>query len=373
MNESPYSDGLVEWAKRAEYDLTRADGAWLFASPGGELRDYLRKLDGLWTLTHAERGGWEHFTMAAAEMADVERYLTVDYGDAIRSGRRLPMIWTAFEIEMVCPGYQITVPEKGKLALSKADGGVRIICAGGRNSAMRAVEFSWVADVSMDELRASYLDPDGLPLFPGLWIGPEGGQPPWMPKPGVEQTWVPPEGETLLDESPFSAETIQWAGLAGFHLVAIDGGCALVTKNWSERHCLRRGRDRWTLTWANMDLDEFLEVSAPDLLDVERCVTVRLGAVIRKARRWGDIDRASKADMVRPGFQVPILAPGETGLIAPEGDLRAVFGGGTRFPPAWFTWIADAPLDQLRASYLDPGGLPLFPELWIGPEGRKPR
>jgi hypothetical protein len=38
------------------------------------------------------------------------------------------------------------------------------------SSADNATMFSWIVDASLDDLRASLLDPGGLPLFPGLSV-----------------------------------------------------------------------------------------------------------------------------------------------------------------------------------------------------------
>lgn len=370
MSESPYSDQLLEWAAMTRAELCWRGGAWCLDH--GEIEYFVRQDAGMWTLTRSERGQAEKFEMAAPDMADIERQLTLRFGGSIRSRRDFPMIWSSSKPSLANPEFRVVQAGDARLALVAADGSVRAVFRGTMDYAPDLPEFSWVADVPLDDLRASFLDPDGMPLFPELWIGPEGGQPPWMPRPGVEQTWVPAEGEVLLDESALSDGTVAWAGLAGFHLVAVDGGFALVTAKWEDRYFFREGSGAWTMTNGSKRGGEVFQASAPDLVDVERWLTVRLGRQVRSDQAVRQIREAIGADLARPGFSLPVLEPGKTGVVGPDGGLRALLGGGTDFPPAWFTWVVDIPLGELRASYLDPKGLPLFPGLWIGPQDRVP-
>ncbi len=57
-------------------------------------------------------------------------------------------------------------------SLKDPRGKVRAIFPG-----FHAVAFSWVADEPLQKIRDSYLDENGMPLFPNGWIGPLSSQP----------------------------------------------------------------------------------------------------------------------------------------------------------------------------------------------------
>lgn len=171
MNDSPYSSALQEWAAVAGYALNPDNEAWVFHTPGWGQRFYLRSTDAL-TLTYAERGDSEQSLISASSIIDIERFLTVLFGDDIRSNRHLDRISCASKPTELCPTCQTFTDENNKLTLVDAYGQVRAFFLAPLSLSDDVIWFSWILDASLDDLRASFLAPDGLPLFPGLRIGP---------------------------------------------------------------------------------------------------------------------------------------------------------------------------------------------------------
>ena len=172
MTDCPYSKDLLGWAAMARCDrLSTGGDAWILDD--GEMGYWLRFADRAFTLTETNRWGPEEFVMQAADLTDVERWLTALFGSSIRSYSNFRRISGAGVIpEGVNPAYRLQEVDIVKVALvNTSDGQVRVIMGGGLGtSAGDVTKFSWIADASLEDLRASYLDPDGLPLFPGLEI-----------------------------------------------------------------------------------------------------------------------------------------------------------------------------------------------------------
>lgn len=175
MIEYMYSDTLIKWAAVVGFSLGSKDGTWVLADLGGEIRFYLRMADSIYTLTQAQRSESERFVMSASNMADIERYLIMGFGFSLRTMKKLPSVFLngkpgPARIQDVSSGYQIQQVSPGRISLIDSNG-IRAIFYGDLPSRVRdAVEFSWIADTTMENLCASYLDPDGLPLFPGCTI-----------------------------------------------------------------------------------------------------------------------------------------------------------------------------------------------------------
>jgi len=176
MNYVPYSDTLVAWAAMAHREFRRTADAWVFSDGGSELRDILRVRGGVYELTFSSRMGREVFVMSAPRLEDIERRLTYTFGPSIRAERGLPFLYGARKLTDLKPGWAIDRTSSKWVLLSPN---------GSRRASFHddeAVMFSWVADASLAELRASYLSGDGFPLFSRCWMGPETSGPPgWEP------------------------------------------------------------------------------------------------------------------------------------------------------------------------------------------------
>jgi len=171
MSRSPYSDAFIQWAALAGNTLSLYKDIWVLADNGGELCYYLRSTD-MHTITQVERGGSEVFIMSAMSILDIERYFTVLFGGDIRSGRRLRRISCTTGLDTLYSHCKTPLVKKSRLALVDPYGQTRGYFPAPIGRADDVIWFSWILDASLEDLRASYLDPDGLPLFPGLRIGP---------------------------------------------------------------------------------------------------------------------------------------------------------------------------------------------------------
>ena len=176
MIDCPYTKEFLDWAALDRHTLSVEDGVWRLTDPGAELRYYIRLSEAGYTLTFAERGGDEGFEMSAYDIAVIERYLTDVFGSDIRDSREFPDIMPSplpLQINNIAPGYTLKEVGEARVALLNWRGAVRAVMYGDtKTNAFTPVGFSWIVDASLADLRASYLDPDGLPLFPGCLFGP---------------------------------------------------------------------------------------------------------------------------------------------------------------------------------------------------------
>jgi len=157
---TPYTSEFIDYADMARYDLLKIDDAWVLANSGGETRLYLRRDSGAFVVTRVDRAEPEGFVMSAPDIVDVERYLTTHMGSTIRSLRRIGLIYRPLREKFLVPGWTVLVGPDGYWRLSDPDGRWRVTF-----NDDDAVGFSWIADASLEDLRASYLDPGGAPLF----------------------------------------------------------------------------------------------------------------------------------------------------------------------------------------------------------------
>ncbi len=207
MNRPPYSEPILKWITLAERELYhgRDDDSWLIAD--NETHYYLHQVDGRYRLTTSDRNGPRRFLLHAPDMTAIERYLTRMLGIVIRANRKLPHIYAATTIDDLRPGWTITRTPSAEQYLQYSDGSLHspydpekhlnltpewtittpphshflVKDPQGYTRALfaddHAIQFSWIANESLEDLHASYLNPDGLPLFPHGWIGPPGKEP----------------------------------------------------------------------------------------------------------------------------------------------------------------------------------------------------
>ena len=170
MTAPTVSKGLIEWASKAGYAFTREDdsGAAIFwSNPGGEIRYYLRTdRGGGITLTSAERGSAEQFEIFTCSVNAMERYLLPIIGIDLRSKKGLRRIKTPRTIEEVAEGYRVgEADSEGYRNLYFPSGEVAARSRGRTNSIPTLTELSHFLQASEADLRNSYEDPDGRPLF----------------------------------------------------------------------------------------------------------------------------------------------------------------------------------------------------------------
>jgi hypothetical protein len=168
------SPRLEEWAALADYMLTPAsrthDGRALFWSAGGETRLYIgTNRHGWLIITDSFRMGSEKFKFAALSRTTIERYFFGRFGEYIRSMRNLPRVHIPGAKEEISAGFRIeTTLFEGveRFALTDSDGSlVAIISGGALMATVELVSLSLYLSATIDDITASFLDPDGGPLF----------------------------------------------------------------------------------------------------------------------------------------------------------------------------------------------------------------
>ena len=162
----PFTSGFLDWISLLRYEVEATGDSWT-VTDHGETTYHVRLDDAEYVLTETPMYFKEHFLMAAKEVVDCERYLTWLMGASIRDLQGLRFIYSARKPEDINPGWSVSKSGRAWI-LWDATGNQRCTFNGDR-----AIMFSWIADAQLEDLRASYLDPDGLPLFPGCWIGPK--------------------------------------------------------------------------------------------------------------------------------------------------------------------------------------------------------
>ncbi|QEE62291.1 hypothetical protein FVA74_12420 [Salinibacterium sp. dk2585] len=161
------SANLGEWAAEAGYDIISDSGAVVIANGGGEIRFYVRRRDGQFEVSRAERSEDEELRMITHDLVHVVRFLTVRLATSIRSSRGLDLTAVFLPSEELAPGAEL------RSAHDDPRGPMEGVVLHGEVEALfpedpepwDAVEFSHYADKPIELIRASFLDPHGAPLF----------------------------------------------------------------------------------------------------------------------------------------------------------------------------------------------------------------
>ncbi len=142
----------------------------MFWSPGGEVRYFVGANDDNWfIITDSDRLGPENFRLAANSISTIEKYFFGTFGEFIRAKRGLPRIRIPIAKEEIAAGFTIDYrpfehidrlalidPEGTALAFSSAD-----LFYG----TMELVGLSIYLTATVDDITATFLNPDGRPLF----------------------------------------------------------------------------------------------------------------------------------------------------------------------------------------------------------------
>jgi hypothetical protein len=179
MDKVPYSQEMINWITLTNNRILCKQDAWLIMDTIVDPRYYLRFVDGMWVMTSAERGENEDFIMSAYAITDIERYLTVNFGDEIRRKRNLPIMWWPTDPELIDPQSVLITIAPDRIGLVGSDDNIRTMWPGPLGVADSIIWYSWLIDQPVCQIQASYLAVDGEPLFPDCWIGPAGKKPAW--------------------------------------------------------------------------------------------------------------------------------------------------------------------------------------------------
>ncbi|MGU3497685.1 Imm61 family immunity protein [Mycobacterium sp. C31M] len=170
MTTPVVSERLVELALSARYSLTPEDGsgaALFWSNPGGEIRFYLRRnASGGITMTSSERAGTEQFELAAVSMEVMERHLFGIFHHSVRSRHRLPRLEMPCRREEIADGHWISDQDSaGYIHLFGVAGTLLASDRGGLGGVGVLVELSHLIASPLEDIKRSYEDPEGRPLF----------------------------------------------------------------------------------------------------------------------------------------------------------------------------------------------------------------
>lgn len=170
MTAPRISSELAEWARLNGFILTpeSSSGAALFASEhGGEVRYYLRAAPGGgYILTSAERASSEQFEFYTKLMPVMERHLMASFGWLYRSEHQLPRLTTFRTQDDLAPGYTIVAGEReGSFELLDRSGALTARAHGKVTSISAFAELSHLLEASLSDIRRSYENSNGSPLF----------------------------------------------------------------------------------------------------------------------------------------------------------------------------------------------------------------
>jgi len=160
------SPALVELVRACEYGniFQMADGYDIAADH--EVSYALFARDGLFQLGRYERRGPIALLAASTDILDLERMLVIDIGNSYRHYNGLPAIELPYAPEDVRTGYQVVHLGGDIFSLRGPDGeqlGIQIDDY--QPTVPVTCRFSHVADLPVDDLVASYLDPHAAPLL----------------------------------------------------------------------------------------------------------------------------------------------------------------------------------------------------------------
>ena len=159
------SEEFEEWAAGAGYEVFREWESTIVATRnGGEIRYTVSRTGDTFTVLRAERAEDDIPLMRTTRAIDVERYLTAQLGIAVRSRRELPRLSFPFQPEDAAPGFRFQDIAPGWATLVRADGNP-IEATFADTSMHPAVRFSFYADADPADVRRSFTDPSGSPLF----------------------------------------------------------------------------------------------------------------------------------------------------------------------------------------------------------------
>jgi hypothetical protein len=285
--------------------------------------------------------GHRHVTAAFGHARDARRFMIMQLGDSWRSDRRMPDIGP-------------TEPAPGTI-LAPASPGYRLSWPGGEariSSDNDAVLFSWLATATPVDIARSFRHLNGEPLFDlGVRFDTRQQRPPGHatdPQP-VE---TPP------------SEGIDTADLAVIDDVAARLGWARRPAEGTEVLALGDGQVGRALTYRR---SQFVYESTVGADDRKAMATFATAAAARRflvAELGGILRMQARLPIVRASRPAPgcTIEKEPTGLKVtfPAGWANFNLGAVGHQHALTFSWVADATLADIAASFQDPDGTPIF-------------
>ncbi|GAA3871506.1 hypothetical protein GCM10022381_13250 [Leifsonia kafniensis] len=162
---------FIEWLRRADHTIGRSDSDRIAIAPrGGEWVYFLAEIQGGWIrVTRSDRGGDEGWEFDAASLEVIEHHFTADVGNIVRSRSgisgdvRLPT--RAKELASGASLHAVTEGENAGREELVLNGEILGVFKLYGRDFHPAVAASVYCSGSLAEIRESFLDPEGRPLF----------------------------------------------------------------------------------------------------------------------------------------------------------------------------------------------------------------
>lgn len=132
-----------------------------------DLSSVVIEREGLYWYGIGERNDGPYFDWSSTDLTTVERRLVMDLGNSFRDQSSLMSIEFPFHAEDIAPGFILCESRPGWHTLRRTNGALLPLEVHEEYAPTlwSSVEFSYVVDAPLDQLAASYLDPDGAPLL----------------------------------------------------------------------------------------------------------------------------------------------------------------------------------------------------------------
>ncbi len=149
---------------------TEEDG-YIFIYNYGEFAFHVFYEDGLYKFGYSERHGKVFVEAVSPDLANIERLLTYTLGRNYRKHSRLPeiripKIHYPYKEEDIKEGFSAVYLSDHEWVLQRPDGSrVDAVFIGYRDDWNRHAIYSYIMDIPVVDLVASYLDPDGYPAL----------------------------------------------------------------------------------------------------------------------------------------------------------------------------------------------------------------
>lgn len=162
------SADCLGWARTAHYLASVADDGdvQLRSEAGAPTRYFVRRrgADRL-ELTEAVAADAEYPVLFVAEVDVLERYLVGLFADDIRDDLELPMLEFSWRREDLADGYQLGDMVRGYRTLRRTDGSPVAAAPDDTLSLVDLVPLSHFLRWSLEDVKRSFLNPEGKPLL----------------------------------------------------------------------------------------------------------------------------------------------------------------------------------------------------------------
>jgi hypothetical protein len=160
---------IVEWAAPLQlgYVMDNTGDIALLFTPGGETRWYLRTNSGEFFVGSAQRSAEEFFEIATTTEDDAERYLLNAIGPSLRAELlpQAPRVAPQVRLDEMTESFTLTAAGDGTPHGILRENGQYRARFSSYTTAMYAVRFSQYANAPLEDIRASYADQFGKPVF----------------------------------------------------------------------------------------------------------------------------------------------------------------------------------------------------------------